>query len=78
MSPEEQYKTVIYAYLDKRLKECDDEKVIDGMYDKDQYFLNFIIKSIEEKREEWLKEYTEDFGSYIEKYVNMYTQTKLL
>ena len=78
MSPEEQYKTVIYAYLDKKLKECDDEKVIDGMYDKDQYFLNFIIKNIEEKREEWIKEYTEDFGGYIEKYVNMYTQTKLL
>lgn len=78
MSPEEQYKTVIYAYLDKKLKECEDEKVIDGMYDKDQYFLNFIIKSIEEKREEWIKEYTEDFGVYIEKYVNMYTQIKLL
>jgi hypothetical protein len=78
MSPEEQYKTVIYNYLDKKLKECEDEKVIEGMYDKDQYFLNFIIKNIEEKREEWLKEYTEDFSGYIEKYVNMYTQTKLI
>ena len=43
MSSEEQYKTVIYNYLDKKLKECDDEKVIDGMFDKDQYFLNFIM-----------------------------------
>ena len=78
MSPEEQYKTVIYTYLDKKLKECEDENVIDGMYDKDQHFLNFIIKNVEEKREEWLKEYGEDFSGYIEKYVNMYTQTKLL
>jgi hypothetical protein len=78
MSPEEQYKTVIYAYLDKKLKDCEDEKVIDGIYDKDKHFLDFIIKSIEEKREEWIKEYTEDFGEYIEKYVNMYTQTKLI
>ena len=35
--------------LDKKLKDCEDEKVIDGMYNKDQYFLNFVIKSIEEK-----------------------------
>ena len=54
------------------------EKVIDGIYDKDQYFLNFIIKSIEEKREEWIREYTEDFDGYIGKYVNMYTQNNLI
>jgi len=78
MSPEEQYKTVIYNYLDKKLKECDDEKVTDGMYDKDKYFIDFIINSINEKREEWVKEYTKDFEEYISKYVNMYTQIKLL
>ena len=77
MSSEEQSKTVIYSYLEKKLKECEDEKVLDGIYEKDKYFLDFITHIVENKREEWKKEYGDDFASHINLHVNLYTQTIL-
>lgn len=77
MSISEQSKTVIYSYLDKVLQNCEDEKVLDGLIEKDKYFLDFVIHTISEKREEWAKEYGDDFSSYINTHVNNYTQTKI-
>ena len=77
MSVEEQSKSVIYNYLDKKLKECTDEKILDGMYEKDKFFLDFIKWEVEEKREEWDTEYGEEFTCFINKHVNKYTQTVL-
>ena len=77
MSDDEQSKSVLYSYLDKILKECKDEKVIDGMYDKNMYFLDFIKKNVDTKKIEWQKEYGNDFIFNINKHVNNYTQSKI-
>jgi len=75
MSVKEQSKSVIYNYLDKTLKNCEDDKVLDGMIEKDKIFLDFVINSIENKKEEWKKEYGYDFEVCINNHVNNYTQT---
>ena len=75
MSTDEQCKSVVYTYLDKKLKECEDDRVLDGMYDKDKNFLDFIIAEIDTKRPDWNKEYGEDFSLCVNKNVNGYTQT---
>jgi hypothetical protein len=77
MNLEEQCKSVVYAYLDKKLKECKDERVIDGMYEKDQVFLDFVIEVIDVKREEWETEYGEDFTKYLSANVNKYVQVNI-
>jgi hypothetical protein len=77
MSTEEQCKSVVYNYIDKKIKECKDERVVDGIYDKDKFFLDFVKQIINEKREEWNKEYGKEFTSYVNKNVNKYTQTIL-
>lgn len=78
MSSNEQTKSVIYTYLDKKLKDCTDDKVIDGMLDKSKEFLDFVRQCITDKKEEWLKEYGEDFISNMFIHVNNYTQTKMI
>ena len=78
MSIEEQCKSVIYTYLDKSLKECKDEKVIDGIIEKDKFFIDFVIEKINNKRLEWKKEYGDDFEVFVNKYVNNYTQIEIL
>ena len=75
MSVEEQCKSVIYSYLDKALKECKDEKVVDGMLEKDKYFLDFVVETVNNKRSEWKKEYGDDFEVHINKHSNNYTQS---
>jgi len=77
MSNEEQYKSIIYAYLDKVLKECNNEKVLDGILDKDINFIDFIKEHIQLKREEWKAEYGNDFETFINKYTNLYTQINI-
>lgn len=77
MSEDEQCKSVLYGYLDKILKECKDDKVIDGMYEKDKYFLDFVKKSVDTKKIEWQKEYGNDFITNINKHANIYTQSKI-
>ena len=77
MSHEEQSKSVIYNYLDSKLKECKDERVIEGIYEKDKFFLDFVRDAIEEKRHDWEKEYGQEFASFINKNVNKYTETFL-
>jgi len=77
MSVEEQCKSVVYSSLDKILKECEDERVLDGMIEKDKYFTDFIKEYIIKKREEWQKEYGDDFVKFVNKYVNMYSQIEI-
>ena len=77
MSVEEQCKSVIYSYLDRTLKECENERVLDGMIDKDVHFMNFVRGCIEEKREDWNTEYGSDFAIHVNKYANLYAQIEL-
>ena len=77
MSDDEQCKSVLYGYLDKVLKECKDDKVIDGMYDNNKYFLDFVKKSINTKKIDWQKEYGNEFILIVNKHVNIYTQSKI-
>jgi len=51
--------------------------VVDGMYDKDKVFLDFVTESIEEKREEWEKEYGNEFTTFLNVNVNKYVQVNI-
>jgi|UniRef100_A0A6C0D189 hypothetical protein len=57
----DQCNAVIRYYLNKRLEECTDEKVIDGMITRDEYYLNFIQTCIDEKIDYFRTEYGDEF-----------------
>ena len=78
MSTNEQTKSVVYSYLDRKLKDCKDDKVIDGMFDKSVEFLDFVRDCISRKQEEWLKDYGNDFITQMSTHVNNYTQINIL
>ena len=77
ISIDEQCKAVVYTYLDKKLQQCEDEAVIDGMLEKNKVFINYMVKAINEKRIEWMKTYGEEFSSKISKIANEYTKIRI-
>jgi hypothetical protein len=58
MSDVSQYKNVIRAFLNKKLQECSDDNVINGMMKLNDIFKNYIRNIIENKKNEWNKDYT--------------------
>ena len=58
-------KNIIYKYLTKCLQECNDEAITDGILDKTDEFKHFIDTKVDEKRDEWLKEFGNDLNDYI-------------
>lgn len=77
ISIDEQCKAVVYTYLDKKLQQCEDEAVIDGMLEKNKIFINYMVRAINEKRIEWMKTYGEEFSSKISKVANEYTKIRI-
>lgn len=55
-----QYTNIVYNYLNNKLKNCDDENIINGIIDKNNQYIQFIKKNIEEKLIEWRNEYKID------------------
>ena len=47
------------------------------MLEKNKDFLDFVIKVVNIKRNEWKKEYGNEFDLNLNKYVNIYTQSKI-
>jgi len=77
ISNKEQYTAIVKHYLEKSLKECRDEKVVDGMSEQNVEYSNFVKGKIAQKIPYWVKEYGEDINKYISKIVKDYTQVEL-
>ena len=68
----DQCNAVIRNYLNKRLEQCTDEKVIDGMMYRDKYYLDFIHNCIHEKIDYFKAEYGDEFVQHLENIVNKF------
>lgn len=72
ISEKEQYSSVIKQYLTKILKECFDEKVMDGMTEFTDEYKQYVKKSIEKVLKEWVRDYGENIINYIPAIVNTF------
>jgi hypothetical protein len=70
ISNKEQCNSVIRNYLTKKLADCTDEKVIEGVTDGSLEYIEFIRLCIAEKLLEWIKDYGKDFLDEIISIVN--------
>jgi len=66
----DQCNAVIRYYLNKRLEQCTDEKVIDGMITRDKHYINFIQTCIDEKIDYFRTEYGDEFIQNLESVVS--------
>jgi hypothetical protein len=57
ISIEEQINSVVRTFLTNLLEKCKDEKIIDGLIDKNEKFIEYIKNSIKNKIIDWKKEY---------------------
>lgn len=74
ISNKEQTTAVITNYLNSKLQQCQNNDVLEEMTSSGNNFKKFINECIDIKREEWLKEYGQDFINYIPEIVGKYTQ----
>jgi hypothetical protein len=65
ISIKEQCNSVVSNYLNKKLSECDDNEVIDGMILKGDKYIDFVRECISGKIDEWINEYGLEFGDNI-------------
>lgn len=77
ISDTEQYTSVIKTFLNKKLSECDDEKIHEQMITGGEHFVSFIKKQIQLQEPLWIKEYGTEIKLYIPSIVNIYTNTKI-
>ena len=73
----EQCNSVIRHYLTKKLQECKDEDVLDGMVDGNDEYKQFIRLKVSEKIAEWEDDYGNDFLQNIAKIVNDFARTEV-
>lgn len=57
ISEKDRMNSVIRNYLTKELEKCSDEKVLDGIIDKNDAFKDFIVTLTKNKLSEWEKEW---------------------
>jgi DNA-directed RNA polymerase subunit M/transcription elongation factor TFIIS len=60
-----QCKSVISAFLTKKLQECTDERVLDGIIEMSDAYTEFVKDVIRSESETWLKEYGDEFVSLV-------------
>jgi hypothetical protein len=75
ISNEQQINAVVSHYLNKKLQACEDTDVVDGMIDGTDVFKNFIKETVQEKWEEWEKEYGHQY--LIKQAVNKYAMVSI-
>jgi hypothetical protein len=68
----EQCKAVVYTYVTKQVQECENDAVMEGLVERNSPFLRFMIKVVNAKRNEWKKEYGDDFAELVSSVVNEY------
>jgi len=70
MESEEQCNAVVRHFLTEALKGCEDDDVIEGVIDQTEAYIDFLCNAIDEKRNDWVDQYGEDFGKYINDVTN--------
>lgn len=68
----DQCNAVVSNYLNKKLSECEDYDIIEGMTTKGDKYIQFIQNCISNKKEEWKNDYGDEFILNIDKVVNKF------
>ena len=71
----DQHKSVIKHYISKKLSECQDLDVIDGIMTGSDSYKKFLQKIVREKILEWIKEYGDEILESVPGTVNQFAQT---
>lgn len=77
ISNKEQCFSVVRSYLNKKLQECKDEKVIEGLLDKNDEYKIFIRKCIFDEVVNWRKEYGLEMLKEISICVNKFAECEI-
>jgi hypothetical protein len=77
ISSKDQCISMVRTYLNRRLSECKDEKVVDGMLSGDLAYIKFLRKCVSEKILEWEKEYGKDILEFLPGVVNKFAGVKV-
>ena len=77
ISNKEQIKSAVTFYLNKKLQECTDEKVLDEMIDMGENYIKFIRKCVSEKILDWKKDYGQDSLTTISTIVNNFCKAQV-
>lgn len=77
ISDTDQYKAVIKNYLTKKLQECKDPEVIDGMTEADEKYIKYIRGCIKDKLLEWTDEYGKDILKKLPSIINEFSNAKV-
>ncbi len=77
ISNQEQCNAVIKTYLNKRLSNCNDDEVLEGMLDGREKYKEFLRKCVAEIILEWQQTYGKDMLDNIAKLVNIFAQTEV-
>ena len=72
ISSKDQCISVVRAHLNRRLAECKDEKVIDGMMSGDLAYIKFLRKCVSEKIIVWGNEYGKEILEFLPGVVNKF------
>jgi len=75
ISSKDQCISVVRTHLNRKLSECKDENVIDGMLDGSQAYIRFLRKCVSEKIVEWVKEYGKEILDFLPGVVNKFAGT---
>ena len=78
ISDKDQCKAVVRHYLSEELKNCKDEKVLEGIIGDDKtLYVKFIRQAVAKKLMEWQKDYGEESLENIAELVNNFCRTKV-
>ena len=72
ISSESQCKAVVFHFISKKLQQCTDEKVLDGLVEVNDSYIDYIKTIVKEKHNDWNKEYGSEFIEKIPDVVNKY------
>ena len=77
ISDADQYNSVVRNYIQNKLSECRDEKIIEESITGGENYISYIRIQIALKLREWVKEYGESILDYIPKIVNDYANFEI-
>lgn len=77
ISEKDQCIAVVKTFLNKKLKDCNDENVIEQIIDGGEDYKKFIRESIKEKLLDWIDEYGKDILKYLPTVVNNFANTEI-
>lgn len=77
ISTRDQCRAVVRKYIEGIMSECKDEKVLEGLLDTNQDFINFVKEGVKSKLLDWEKDYGSEMLNNIADIVNEYCRAKV-